>query len=401
MSSQSPAESPDVADLLLSWRDEFPIVETCTYLVSHSLGAMPRRAAAYLQRFAEEWSTRGVRAWHEGWWEIGRTTGDLIAHIIGAPPGSISMHQNVTVAQGIVGSCFRYDGPRRKIVMTDLEFPTNMYLFEGFRRYGAEIEYVPSAGPMRTDLERLLDAIDERTVLVPLSLVLFRSSYVEKAQAVIDKAHRVGAHVVLDVYQAAGTLPLNVEALGADFAVGGSVKWLCGGPGAGYLYVRPDLAASLHPGLVGWAAHEAPFAFETGPIRYAAAPERFQSGTPNVPAMYSARAGYEIVAEIGVPAIREKSLRLTRRLMDGARRAGYRINTPDADDERGGAVIIDAPGGKRTADELIRRDVIVDYRPGAGIRMAPHFYNTAADIDRALATLDQVVGEGRGAGEAR
>jgi kynureninase len=165
--------------------------------------------------------------------------------------------------------------------------------------------------------------------------------------------------------------------------------------------VRPDLTASLHPGLVGWAAHEAPFAFETGPIRYAAAPERFQSGTPNVPAMYSARAGYEIVAEIGVPAIREKSLRLTRRLMDGARRAGYRINTPDADDERGGAVIIDAPGGKRTADELIRRDVIVDYRPGAGIRMAPHFYNTAADIDRALATLDQVVGEGRGAGEAR
>ena len=265
---------------LLPWRAEFPIVERCTYLVSHSLGAMPRRAARYLQQFADEWSSRGVRAWHEGWWDAGRTTGDLLAPILGVRTGTISMHQNVTVAQGIIASCHRYDGRRNKIVMADLEFPSNMYLFEGFRRYGAEVVYVPSDDGMRTNLDRLLDAIDERTALVPVSLVLFKSSYVQDAAAIIAKAHQVGAQVILDVYQGAGTLPMQLEALGVDFAVGGSVKWLCGGPGAGYLYVRPDLASQLEPALAGWAAHARPFQFETGAIEYAAAPERFQSGTP-------------------------------------------------------------------------------------------------------------------------
>jgi kynureninase len=381
-----------MTDELLRWRAEFPIVDTCTYLVSHSLGAMPRKAADYLQEFAATWSTRGVRAWHEGWWEIGRETGNLLAPILGVAANTISMHQNVTVAQGVIGSCFRYDGSRRKIVMTELEFPSNHYLFEGFRRYGAEIVYVPSADPVRLDLDRFLDAIDERTVLVPLSLVLFKSAYITDARAVIEKAHRVGAHVILDVYQGAGTVPMDLATWEADFAVGGSVKWLCGGPGAGYLYVRPDLAATLQPAFIGWAAHESPFDFATGSVRYAGSPERFQSGTPNVPSLYSARAGYEIVAAIGVPAIRERSLQLTRRLIDGAQAAGYRLNTPTGDHERGGSVIIDVPNGAAVADELIRRGVMIDYRPGAGIRVAPHFYNTEAEIDRAMAALREIVG---------
>lgn len=338
------------------------------------------------------WSTRGVRAWHEGWWEAGRETGNILAPILGVETNTISMHQNVTVAQGIIASCSTYQGPRRKIVMSELEFPSNHYLFEGFRRYGAEIVYVPSPDPIRLDLQRFLDAIDERTVLVPLSLVLFKSAYITDARAVIEKAHRVGARVILDVYQGAGTVPMDLRAWQADFAVGGSVKWLCGGPGAGYLYVRPDLAATLEPALVGWAAHESPFDFATGAIRYAANPERFQSGTPNVPSLYSARAGYEIVAGIGVPAIRERSLALTRRLIDGALAAGYRLNTPTSDHERGGSVIIDVPNGSAVTDELIRRGVIVDYRPGAGIRVAPHFYNTESEIDHAMAMLAEIVG---------
>ena len=372
------------------WRSEFPIVSTCTYLVSHSLGAMPRRASAYLQQFAEMWSTRGVRAWHEGWWEVGRETGNILEPILGVETGTISMHQNVTVAQGIIASCFTYEGARRRIVMSELEFPSNHYLFEGFRRYGAEIVYVPSDS-IRLDLQRFLDAIDERTLLVPLSLVLFKSAAITDARAVIDKAHRVGAHVVLDVYQAAGTVPIAMEEWQADFAVGGSVKWLCGGPGAGYLYVRPDLAATLQPSFVGWAAHETPFAFAPGPIRHAASPERFQSGTPNVPSLYSARAGYEIVASVGVPAIRARSLALTRRIIDRAQAAGYRLNTPLDDRERGGSVILDVPDAAAVADALIQRGVIVDHRPGAGIRMAPHFYNTEADVDRAMDTLAAIV----------
>jgi kynureninase len=383
------------------WRAEFPILETCTYLVSHSLGAMPRRTGDYLREYADTWSTRGVRAWHEGWWDIGRETGNLLAPVLGVKPDTISMHQNVTVAQAIIASCFRYDGPRRKIVMTDLEFPSNHYLFEGFRRYGAEIVYVPSPDAIRIDLERLLDAIDERTVLVPLSLVLFKSAFITNVRAVIEKAHRVGAHVIVDAYQAAGTVPMDLDGWNADFAVGGSVKWLCGGPGAGYLYVRPVLAAALQPGLIGWAAHESPFEFAAGAPRLAEHPERFQSGTPNVPALYAARAGYEIVREIGVEAIRHRSLALTRRLIEAAQAESFRLNTPLADHERGGSVIIDVPDGAAVADELLRRNVIIDYRPGAGIRMAPHFYNTEEDIDRAMGTLREVCADERVASASR
>jgi len=379
-----------MVDSLLRWRPEFPILETCTYLVSHSLGAMPRRTAAYLQEYADTWTRRGVRAWHEGWWEMGRATGDLLAPVLGVRPGTISMHQNVTVAMGVIASCFTFDGPRRRIVMTDHEFPSNMYLFEGFRRYGAEVVYVPSPDTVRTDLQRLLDAIDERTLLVPLSYVLFRSGYIQNARAVIEKAHQVGAHVILDVYQAAGAVPLDIEDMAADFAVGGSVKWLCGGPGAGYLYVRSDVATRLTPGFIGWAAHSTPFAFETGPAALAEPPERFQSGTPNIPALYAARAGYEIIREIGVEAIRARSLRLTRLLIERAQAAGFRLNTPLDDSQRAGAVIIDVPDGEAVSQQLILQGVIVDYRPGAGIRIAPHFYNTEQEIDRAMNIMVEI-----------
>lgn len=377
-------------DLAARWRPEFPIVDTCTYLVSHSLGAMPRGAAASVQEFLDAWNRRGVRAWAEGWWDAGRETGNLLAPLIGVRPGTITMHQNVSVIQGIIASCYRFDGRRRKIVISELDFPTNLYLYEGFRRYGADVVCVRSDDSVRLQLERFLDAIDETTALVPISLVLFKSAFIVDAAAIVEKAHRVGARVVLDTYQAAGTLPMNLEALGVDFAVGGSVKWLCGGPGAGYLYVRPDLVRELEPGLVGWAAHAEPFAFEAAPIRYADDARRFQSGTPNVPALYAARAGYRIVAEVGVEAIREKSLRLTRLLIDLARERGYRVNTPTSDAERGGSVIVDIPNGAAAADELIRREVIVDYRPGAGIRIAPHFYNTEEEIRHAIETLDQL-----------
>ena len=377
-------------DPLLKWRAEFPVVDTCTYLVSHSLGAMPTRARAHLQAFADQWDERGVRAWHEGWWEIGRETGNLLAPILGVPRDTVTMHQNATVAQSVVASCFSFDGPRNRIVLQDLDFPTNHYLFEGFRRYGAEIVYVKSDSALRAPLDRLIESIDDRTMLVPLSLVLFRSACLQDVRPVVEQAHRVGAHVVLDVYQAVGTVPMNLTELGVDFAVGGSVKYLCGGPGAGYLYVRPDLINRLRPSVVGWAGHVAPFGFETGAIRYADGIERFQSGTPNVPALASARAGYEIVAEIGVPAIREKSLRLTRRLMDAARDRGWRLNTPDRDAERGGSVVIDVPQADRATDELLRRQILVDYRPGAGIRLAPHFYSSDADIDAAVSALDEI-----------
>src|SRR5512141_515641 len=246
------------ADPLLEWRPEFPILDTCAYLVNHSLGAMPRAAEDGLREFATAWRTRGVRAWHEGWWDIGRTTGDLLAPLLGVRPGTISMHQNVTAAQAIVASCFSFDAPRRRVVTSELEFPSNIYLFEGFRRYGAELIYIKSDDGITVPIERTLAAIDDRTALIVASVVLFKSAFIQDAAAIVEKAHRVGARVVLDVYQATGAVPLELERIGTDFAVGGSVKWLCGGPGAAYLYVRPDLARELEPALTGWAAHARP-----------------------------------------------------------------------------------------------------------------------------------------------
>ncbi len=379
-----------MTDPLLSWRSKFPILDTCTYLVSHSLGAMPAAVKDELALFADTWGARGVRAWHEGWWEMAQETADLLAPIIGVPEGTLTMHQNVTVAQSVIASCFDFTGTRKRIVLQDLDFPSNHYLFEGFRKYGADIVYVESDDTIRASIERLVDAIDERTLLVPISYVLFRSATIQDVRPVIEKAHKVGARVILDLYQAAGTVPLEVEKLGADFAVGGSVKWLCGGPGAGYMYVREDLIRELSPAVSGWAAHASPFAFATGASDRAAGIERFQSGTPNVPVYYMARAGYRIVNDVGVAAIREKSLRLTRIMMDAANARGWRLNMPERDDERGGSVVIDVPEGERVANALIASGVIVDYRPNAGIRVAPHFYNSEEEVRSAMDRLTEL-----------
>lgn len=378
-------------DALLRWREEFPILETCTYLVSHSLGAMPRRARTEAARFLDAWATRGVRAWNEGWWEVGRETGDLLAPLLGVPAGSVTMVQNVSVAQTVIVSSLDLGGARRRIVTPQLDFPTNQYVFEGWRRFGAEVVYVPTRDGLTHPPEDWLPLIDERTALVCCSLVLFRSSAITDVAPIIARARAVGAPVVLDVYQATGTVPLDLSAWGVEFAVGGSVKWLCGGPGAGYLYVRPDLAGTLSPAATGWAAHARPFAFETGPIAYAEGCERFASGTPNVSAWMIAQAGYRIVGEVGVPAIRAKSLRQTRRIIDHATERGWPVRTPRDDAWRGGTVTIDVPDSARVAAALIEREVIVDHRPQAGIRMAPHFYTTDDEITHALAVLDDLV----------
>ena len=295
------------------------------------------------------------------------------------------MVQNVSVAQSVIVSSLDFSGPRNRIVVPHLDFPTNHYVFEGWRRFGAEVVYVDSPDGLTQPADAWLPLIDERTALVCCSLVLFRSSSITDVAPILARARAVGAPVVLDVYQATGTLPLDLTALGVEFAVGGSVKWLCGGPGAGYLYVRPDVAATMAPAATGWAAHARPFAFETGPIAYAEGSERFASGTPNVSAWLIAQAGYRIVNEIGVPAIRAKSLRQTRRIIEHALARGWRVRTPPDDARRGGTVTLDVPDSARVAADLIARDVVIDHRPNAGIRMAPHFYTTDDEIDHALA----------------
>jgi kynureninase len=377
-------------DPLLRWRSEFPILSRSVYMISHSLGAMPARAAVRMQEFTDTWATRGIRAWEEGWWEMPITIGNLIGSIIGAGEGEVAMHQNVSVCQSLAVSCFDWSGRRNKLVTDGLNFPSNDYIYHGLARQGARVVPAPSPDGFTLPVELLLDAIDGETQLVSVSHVAFRSSYLQDLAAIVEKAHRVGAMVIADLYQSAGTVPVDVRALELDFATGGSVKWLCGGPGAGFLYVRRDLWPVLRPAATGWMAHEQPFAFAGGPMQYAGNAFRFLNGTPNVPALYAARSGYEIINEIGVPAIREKSLRQTARLIALADDNGLRVNTCRDPARRGGVVTFDVPNGLAVTRELARREILVDFRPAAGIRVAPHFYTADEELDRTVAEMCQI-----------
>jgi kynureninase len=378
-------------DDLLKWRGEFPILDRTTYLISNSLGAMPRGVYDGMRAYADSWAERGVRAWEEGWWDMAVGVGDKIAPLIGAQPGEISLHQNVTLTQATISSCFDFRGPRNKVVMTDLEFPSIQYFYHEQRRQGARVELVSSGDPVRIDLEQFLAAIDETTLLVPVSLVLFRSAYIMNASAIIERAHRVGAHVVLDLFQATGTIPVDVRSLGADFAVGGVLKWLCGGPGVAYLYVREDLRARLRPALTGWIAHRRPFEFETGAIDSRDDSFRYLNGTPHIPALYACQPGLDILNNVGSAAIRAKSVRLTTRLFEGAHSRGWHVNTPANPAERAGTLSIDCPHAYEVCRELLARDVLVDYRPRAGVRLSPHFYNREDECDFALDQMDEIL----------
>jgi kynureninase len=378
---------------LLALRSEFPILEHTTYLINNSLGAMPRAVHDEMQAYAGAWGKRGVRAWGEGWWEMSAETGDLLAPLLGVRPGAVSMHQNVSVAAAIFLSCIDYPAERNKIVYTGLNFPNVMYILDGERRKGAEIVTVPSDDNIGVPTERLLAAIDERTRLVPVSHTLFRSAFVQDAEAIARRCREVGAILLLDVYQSTGAVPLELEAWGVHAAMGGSVKWLCGGPGAGYLWVNPEIAGSLKPALVGWQADEEPFAFRPGPIHYREEPAwRFLTGTPNIPALYACRPGYRIVAGVGQKKIRERSLALTDHLIALAEEAGFEIRTPRDHKHRGGTVSVFHPDAEHLCHELINRQILCDFRPNAGIRLSPHFFNTEEELEHAMATLKGLAG---------
>jgi kynureninase len=382
-----------LTDDLLKWRPEFPILEKAVYLISHSLGAMPRATYDRLHEYADIWATRGVRAWAEGWWNMPVTVGNEVARIIGADPETVVMHQNVSICQSLILSCLLplpETSNRRKIVYSELNFPSVMYVYEAHARaHGLRIETVKSDDGITVPLERMLAAIDEETLLVPISHVLFKSAFLQDAAAITRRAHEVGAMVILDTYQSAGTVPFSVKDLQVDFATGGSVKWLCGGPGAGYLYVRPDLIDRLEPKTTGWMAHEEPFAF-AGELRYAANITRFLHGSPAIPALYAARSGYEVINTIGVEKIREKNMRQTQYLIELAREAGFRVTSPANPEQRGGTIAVWHDHAAAITKELVRREFIVDYRPGAGVRISPHFYTKDEELELVIAEMKKI-----------
>jgi kynureninase len=370
---------------LSAYRDRFPILRDTTYLINHSLGAMPAAVEERVAEFARMWRERGIRAWSEGWWEMPMTVGDQIGRIIGAPAGSTVMHQNVAIAEAIVLSCFRpVDPARNRVVYEEGNFPSVRYLYQA--QPDLEVVVVP-------DDQAIVAAIDERTVLVPITHVLFKTAEIQDVAAIVTRAHEVGAHVILDAYQSVGIVPLDVTELNVDFATGGSVKWLCGGPGNGWLYVRPDLAATLEPTFIGWQAHARPFGFEPE-LEYADGAARFLTGTPNVPALYAATAGYDLIEEIGVDRIRENSLRQTELLIDLIDEAGFDVGSPRDPVRRGGTVTVRTPEFEAVHKELAERQILCDFRPDAGIRLGPHYFNTDEELRHAVGQIVEIVESG-------
>jgi kynureninase len=383
----SPAPGPGRPMSLASrTRDRFPILGETTYLINHSLGAMPAAAEERVAEYARSWRERGIRAWGEGWWTMPLTVGDQIGRIVGAPAGSVSMHQNVTIAVAVVLSALDLRGERNRIVYAEGEFPSVRYLLQAQERLGAEVVVVP-------DADAVLDSIDERTLLVPLSHVLFKTAELVDPEPIVRRAHEAGAHVFLDAYQSVGAVPLDVTALGLDFATGGSVKWLCGGPGAAWLHVRPDLVERLEPTLTGWQAHERPFAFEPEQ-EYAGGAQRFLTGTPNVPALYAATAGYDVIEELGVDTIRENSLRLTDLLIALLDEGGLEVSSERDPSRRGGSVSARVPHFEAVHKELAERQILCDFRPDVGLRLGPHYFTTDDELRFAVDQIVEIVESG-------
>lgn len=369
-------------------RDEFPILADSTYLVSHSMGAAPVRARAALEAYWDEWAADGPEAW-ERWLPRIAEIADGIGAIVGAPEGSVFLGPNVSVLQGAIGSCIDFSGERNEVVYEALQFPSLTYVWREWERYGAVIHVVPSDDGRTIPTERIVASIDERTALVVVSHAYYVSGALADVAAIARRCRETGALLCVDAYQTTGIVPFDVRELEIDMATGGSHKWLCGGPGCGWLYVEPSLAPQLRPAITGWMAHERPFAFEAAPIVYAESMYRFGHGTPTIPGYVVAAPGHEMIREIGVPQIREHNIRLTERIIALAQERGLRINTPLDPQRRTGWIGIDFDGAEAACRQLIAQRIFVDFRPGCGIRVSPHFYTIEAEIDAFFTALDR------------
>jgi kynureninase len=374
-------------------RNEFPTLASGIHLLSHSLGPMPRAARESMIAYCDAWEHHTSEdAWATSWWTLSRHVGDRIARILGGEAGSVQIQPNTSIALATVASCFDFkSGARNRVVTTALDFPSMEYFWDGQRQIGARVEVIPSPDGVSVPLEQILDAIDTETCLVAMSHTSYRSSWRVNARAIVERAHAKGALVLLDVYQSAGVVQLDAADWNVDFLIGGTIKWLCGGPSCGYLYVRPDLQRDLRPRLTGWVAHDSPFEFAHAPMRYARSVRRFAQGTPSIPALYSAIPGLEIIEAVGVAEIAAESQRRTQSMIDFASERGWIINTPREKTQRGGTVMIGVDDAQATAERLAERRVFVDWRPGAGLRISPHFFNTDEEIDESLNILAELI----------
>lgn len=382
-------------DSLLKWRDEFPILQKCNYLISNSLGAMPRGVYDSLKHYADMWGEHGVSSWGLEWFDLNGKVGDKIAPLMGAPAGSVLVQQNASIANSIILSALDFSNTQRnKVVVTDMDFPSDYHVLRQWLPDHMRVEMIRTHDGISIDTDAILNAIDDTTRLVSISHVLFKSAYIMPVKAIVEKAHLVGAEVLLNGYHSVGIIPVDVTDLSVDYYIGGVLKWMCGGTGGVFLYVRPDLLPKLNPKVTGWFSQKAPFAFDIENFERRDDIYRLATGTPGIASLQAIQPGIDIITQVGVANIREKSIRQTRLLIELADEKGYQVVSPRDTEFRGGTVTLNPPESYAVSREMLARNIKIDYRAGAGIRIAPHFYNTDEEVREAIQTIDAILTDG-------
>jgi kynureninase len=374
---------------LAQTRALFPILADSTYLVSHSMGAAPLGARVALETYWDEWAADGPEAW-ERWLPRIAEIADGLGAIIGAQPGTCFLGPNVSVLQAAIATCFDFRSERNEVVYEALQFPSLTYVWREWERYGARARIVDSDDGRTIPTERIVAAITEKTAIAVLSHAYYVSGAIADVRAIQRHCREVGTLLCVDAYQTTGIYPYDVTQWDLDLVTGGSHKWLCGGPGCGWIYLRPPLLQRFRPAVTGWMAHARPFAFETAPIVHAPSMYRFGHGTPTIPGYMVAQPGHQIVAAVGAARIRERNVALTQKIAGMALERNLRVNSPLEPRRRTGWIGIDFEGSEQACRRLIERRVFVDYRPGCGIRVGPHFYTSDGEIDEFFRVLDAV-----------
>jgi kynureninase len=370
-------------------RAEFPILANSTYLVSHSMGAAPLGARSALETYWEEWAADGPEAW-ERWLPRIAEIADGIGAIVGAPAGSVFLGPNVSVLQAAIASCIDFRTPRNEVVYEALQFPSLTYVWREWERFGAVVRVVKSDDGRTVPTERIVATITEKTAIAVISHAYYVSAALADVGAIQAHCRKVGALLCVDAYQTTGVYPYSVTELDLDIATGGSHKWLCGGPGCAWIFVKPSLTETFRPAITGWMAHARPFAFEPAPVVHSPSMYRFGHGTPTIPGYVVAAPGHEMIASIGVPRIREHNVRLTDQIVSMAFERKLRVNSPLEADRRTGWIAVDFEGAAEASRRLVAARVFIDYRPCCGIRIGPHFYTTAEEIDAFFHKLDSI-----------
>jgi kynureninase len=375
---------------LAHYRDEFPILQVRTYLISASLGPLSKRSRKYALEHLDLWQKLGPE---ELWFEHGfpklEQCRQHFAQLIGADPDEVAVVNSISIGLSAIASCLDF-AQRPKVVLTEMDYPTNHYVWRAQERRGAKLEVVPSRDGIGIEEDAIEAQLDEETACVNVNRVFFESSWILDVDRLTQAAHEKGALVVVDDFHGTGAVPLNVHATGIDLLVTGALKWLCGGQGLAFLYCRRDLIERMQPTVVGWFGTKDPFDFDRTGLRLRDDARRFETGTFPLPQAWTALGGLEIITEVGVDAIRSRNRELTRAVIAAADAAGLEVLSPREDGRRGGLVRVRIPGGRERAEqvlhELFKRDVVLDSRNDC-LRISPHFFNTEADIERCFTEL--------------